>query len=117
MCSRGISSGSSKSTTPQTVSNRFAFAFHSQSTSTQTEVSTDHSLLVTIPRSLVDSRALQPLSMPQGRRRHSSMVDMAIDSAITMDSLERGYLPRGHVSWRSYAAMVGMNILQQIVNF
>ncbi|RUS84098.1 hypothetical protein EGW08_008137, partial [Elysia chlorotica] len=87
-----------------------------RSSSTQTEVSTERSLLVTIPRSLVDSRALQPLGLPQGRRRHSSMVDMAIDSAISMDSLERGYLPRGHSSWRSYAAMLGMNILQQIVN-
>ncbi|XP_059145802.1 uncharacterized protein LOC131932925 [Physella acuta] len=84
-----------------------------QDASTQTDISTDKSLLVTIPRTLVDSRALQPLGQ---RRRHSSMMDMALDSAISMDSLERGYIPRGHVTWRSYAAMVGMNILQQIVN-
>ncbi|CAL1542862.1 unnamed protein product [Lymnaea stagnalis] len=81
--------------------------------STQTDISNNHSVLVTIPRSLIDNRSLQPLGR---RRRHSSMMDMAIDSAISMDSLERGYVPVGHLTWRSYAAMVGMNILQQIVH-
>ncbi|BFY98875.1 hypothetical protein BsWGS_01915 [Bradybaena similaris] len=84
-----------------------------QDASTQTDVSTNQSFLVTIPRSLVDSQSMQTLGH---RRRHSSMMDMAIHSAVSMDSLDSGYIPRGHLNWRSYAAMVGMNILQQVLN-
>lgn len=95
------------------VSLTLIYILSPQDASTQTDVSTNQSFLVTIPRSLVDSQSMQTLGH---RRRHSSMVDMAIHSAVSMDSLDSGYIPRGHLNWRSYAAMVGMNILQQVLN-
>ncbi|KAI8789607.1 E3 ubiquitin-protein ligase rnf114 [Biomphalaria glabrata] len=80
--------------------------------STQTDISNEKSLLVTIPRSLVDSQPLVPLGQ---RRRHSSLMDMAMQSTASLEGVSRGYLPSGSATWRSYAAMLGMNILHQIV--
>nr|KAG5704090.1 hypothetical protein BaRGS_017594 [Batillaria attramentaria] len=87
-----------------------------QEASTQTDI-TMESMLVTIPRSL-----LQETPPPGGERGHmrrnsSSLVDRMVHRALSMDSLSTSYyIPRQHVGWRSYVAMLGMHILQQVIH-
>ncbi|XP_076438644.1 uncharacterized protein LOC143277637 [Babylonia areolata] len=90
-----------------------------QDACTQTDITMD-SMLVTIPRSFMP--AMQDTPSPGSERalvrRNSttSLVDRVVHRAISMDSLSRSYLPQQHGTWRGYAAMLGMHILQQVLH-
>ncbi|KAL8578463.1 hypothetical protein ACOMHN_028735 [Nucella lapillus] len=89
-----------------------------QDACTQTDI-TMESMLVTIPRTLMPLQR-SPSSGSQGAlvRRNSttSLVDRVVHRALSMDSLSRSYIPQQHGTWRGYAAMLGMHILQQALH-
>ena len=89
-----------------------------QDASTQTDISDHSSVIVTLPRPLVTSPAEQAevRRASSRHRRHSSLVDAALNQALSIDGLEVTYLPRDQANWRSYIAMLGMNVLHQVIN-
>ena len=74
------------------------------------------SVLVTIPRSFIQEAPPPGGERGLVRRNSSSLVDRMVHRALSMDSLSRSYIPQQHVTWRSYAAMLGMHILQQVIH-
>lgn len=74
------------------------------------------SLLVTIPRSLIQETPPPVGERGLMRRNSGSLVDRMVHRAISMDSLSRSYIPQQHGTWRSYVAMLGMHILQQVIH-
>ena len=86
-----------------------------QDASTQTDITLE-SLLVTIPRSLIQETPPPGGERGLVRRNSSSLVDRVVHRALSMDSLSRSYIPPQHLTWRSYVAMLGMHILQQVIH-
>lgn len=86
-----------------------------QDASTQTDITLE-SLLVTIPRSLIQETPPPGGERGLVRRNSSSLVDRVVHRALSMDSLSRSYIPPQHLTWRSYVAMQGMHTLQQVIH-
>ncbi|PVD30446.1 hypothetical protein C0Q70_09712 [Pomacea canaliculata] len=86
-----------------------------QDACTQTDI-TMESMLVTIPRSLLEEPLPVGSEGTMMRLSSSSLVDRMVHRALSMDSLNRNYIPQQHASWRSYVAMLGMHILQQVIH-